>query len=97
VRGIARDRGCAGLRAVLVSVQTVRHGRCRFVAANGRLLPLRSCARPLRLRARGTRSWKLQLKAKLPRGRYRVQVRAVDRRGNLEALRSRNVVRLRVR
>jgi hypothetical protein len=97
LRGIARDRGCARLRAVLVSVRTVRHGRCRFLAANGRLLPLRSCARPLRLRARGTRSWKLQLTARLPRGRYRVQVRAVDRRGNLETLKRRNTVRLRVR
>jgi hypothetical protein len=97
VRGTARDRGCAGLRAVLVSVRTVRHRRCRFLAANGRLLPLRSCALPLRLRARGTRSWKLQLKARLPRGRYRVQVRAVDRRGNIEGLKKRNVVRVRVR
>jgi hypothetical protein len=51
----------------------------------------------LRLRARGTRSWKLQLKARLPRGRYRMQVRAIDRRGNLEALKKRNVIRVRVR
>jgi hypothetical protein len=96
-RGIARDRGCAGLRAVLVSVRAVRHGRCRFVGANGRLRRSRSCARPLRLRARGTRSWKLQLKARLPRGRYRMQVLAIDRRGNLETLKKRNVVRVRVR
>jgi hypothetical protein len=98
VRGIARDRGCARLRAVLVSVRRVtRDGRCRFVQANGRLGHARSCARPVRLRARGTRSWKLQLKARLPRGRYRVQVRAVDRRGNMEALVKRNVVRVRIR
>jgi hypothetical protein len=97
VRGIARDRGCARLRAVLVSVRLVRGGRCRFLQANGRLGWARSCARPLRLRARRTRSWKLQLKARLPRGRYRVQVRAVDRRGNMEALKKRNVVRVRVR
>jgi hypothetical protein len=96
-RGSAHDRGCAGLRAVLVSVRAVHRGRCRFLAANGRLGRARSCARPLRLRARGTRSWKLQLKARLPRGRYRVQVRAVDRRGNMEPLVKHNVVRVRVR
>jgi hypothetical protein len=96
-RGMARDRGCAHLRAVLVSVRVVRHGRCRFLAANGRLGRKRSCARPLRLRARGKRSWKLQLKTRLPRGRYRMQVRAIDRRGNREALKKRNTVRVRVR
>jgi hypothetical protein len=97
VRGIARDRGCARLRAVLVSVRMVRGWRCRFVQANGRLGRARSCTRPVRLRARGTRSWKLQLKARLPRGHYRVQVRAVDRRGNMEPYKRRNVVRVRVR
>jgi hypothetical protein len=96
-RGSARDRGCAGLRAVLVSVRAVHRGRCQFLAANGRLGRARSCARPLRLRARRTRSWKLQLKVHLPRGRYRLQVRAVDRRGNMEPLAKRNVVRVRVR
>jgi hypothetical protein len=96
-RGSARDRGCARLRAVLVSVRVVRHGRCRFLAANGRLSRTRSCARPVRLRARGTRSWKLQLGTHLPRGRYRLQARAVDRRGNLEPVKKSNTRRLRVR
>ena len=97
VRGIARDRGCARLRAVLLMVRSVSGGRCHFLAANGRLARARSCVRPLRLRARGTRSWKLQLKARLPRGRYRMRVRAVDRRGNLELPRRYNTVRIRVR
>jgi hypothetical protein len=96
-RGVARDRGCARLRAVLVSVRSVHSGRCRFLGANGRLGGARSCARPVRLSARGTRSWRLQLRARLPRGRYRVQVRAVDRRGNMEPLAKRNVKRVRVR
>jgi hypothetical protein len=96
-RGIARDRGCARLRAVLVMVRSVKGGRCNFLAANGRLARPRSCLRPLRLRARGTRSWKLQLKARLPRGRYRMRIRAVDRRGNLELPRRYNTVRFRVR
>jgi hypothetical protein len=87
VRGSARDRGCAGLRAVLVSVARVRGGRCRFVQANGRLTARRACSRRVQLRARGKRTWKLALRARLPRGRYRVQVQAVDRRGNRDRLR----------
>ena len=82
VHGSARDRGCAGLRAVLVSVAHVDGKRCRFVLPNGRLSRRRGCSRAVQLRARGTRSWKLQLKARLPRGRYGVKVRAVDRRGH---------------
>jgi hypothetical protein len=97
VRGIARDRGCAGLRTVLLIVRRVSRGRCHFLAANGRLARARSCARPLRLRARGKRSWKLQLRARLPRGRYRMRVRAVDRRGNYERARRSNTVHFRVR
>jgi hypothetical protein len=96
-RGIARDRGCARLRVVLLTVRSVSGGRCHFLAANGHLARARSCLRPLRLRARGTRSWKLQLKTRLPRGRYRMRVRALDRRGNLELPRRYNTVRFRVR
>jgi hypothetical protein len=82
---------------VLVTVRSVKGGRCRFLAANGRLARARSCLHPLRLRARGTRSWKLQLKTRLPRGRYRIRVRALDRRGNLELPRRLNTARFRVR
>ncbi len=96
-RGRAADRGCAGLRAVLVSVSKPRGLRCRFVGANGRLSGRRSCRRPVLLRARGTRSWRLSLRRRLPRGRYRVQVRGVDRRGNKETPGRRNVVRVNVR
>jgi hypothetical protein len=97
VRGSARDRGCAGLRAVLVSVARLQGRRCRFVQANGRLTRVRACGRPVRLTARGKRYWRLSFRARLPRGRYRVQVRAVDRRGNQEPLRRSNVIRVRVR
>jgi hypothetical protein len=48
------------------------------------------------LKARGTRAWRLSLKARLPRGRYRVQARGVDRRGNKETPGRRNVMRVRV-
>jgi hypothetical protein len=97
VRGSARDRGCAGLQGELVAVRFGTHGRCRFLAANGRLGRARSCTRPLRLRARGKRAWKLQLKAHLPRGRYSLQARALDRRGNWEPPRRRNRVRITIR
>jgi hypothetical protein len=97
VRGRASDRGCAGLAAVLVSVAKPRGLRCRFLQANGRLTPLRLCRRPVRLRATGTRSWRLSLRAHLPPGRYRVQVRAVDRRGNGQAPGRASLMRLSVR
>ena len=96
-RGRAGDRGCAGLAAVLVSVSQPRGLRCRFVQANGRLSSRRSCRRPVLLLARGRRSWRFALKVRLPRGHYRVQVRAIDRRGNKETPGRANVVRVRVR
>ena len=94
VHGSARDRGCAGLRAVLVSVARLQKGGCRFVQANGRLSHRRGCARWLELRAHGTRSWSLGLKAKLPRARYVVRARAVDRLGHRSHV---SAVRLAVR
>jgi hypothetical protein len=97
VRGRSSDRGCAHLSAVLVSISKPRAGRCRFVQANGRLSARRSCRRPLLLRARGKRAWKLSLRARLPRGRYRVLARAVDRRGNKERPAGRALARARVR
>jgi hypothetical protein len=96
VRGSSSDRGCAGLSAVLVSVVSGRNPHCRFVQANGLLTRGRTCHRSVLLRANGKRAWRLSLKARLPRGRYRVTVRAVDRRGNREAPRRQNVVPVRV-
>jgi hypothetical protein len=98
VRGRSRDRGCAKLGAVLVSIgRPVGHHRCRFLQANGRLGPAVPCRRPVLLRATGTRTWRLATKAKLPRGTYRVLVRAIDRRGNRERPSRRNHLRTRVR
>jgi hypothetical protein len=94
VRGSARDRGCAGLRAVLVSVARPQKRGCRFVQANGRLSRRRGCSRWLELRAHGTRSWSLGLKARLPRGRYVLRARAVDRFGHRSHV---TVARVRVR
>jgi hypothetical protein len=97
VRGRSGDRGCAGVSAVLVSISKPRAGRCRFVGANGRLTAPRKCRRPLLLLAHGRGTWKLALKARLPRGRYRVLARAVDRLGNKEQPAGRALVRARVR
>jgi hypothetical protein len=97
VAGRAADRGCAGLGAVLVSVSKPHGHRCRFVQPNGRLSSARGCRLPVLLRATGTHRWKLSLKARLPRGRYRVQVRAVDRNGNKETPGRGNIIRARVR
>jgi hypothetical protein len=84
VRGRSRDRGCAHLSAVLVSVAKLERGRCRFLQPNGQLRRGGTCRRPVWLRARGTTTWRLRLHARLPHGRYRVLVRAVDRNGNRE-------------
>lgn len=98
VRGRSRDHGChAKLAAVLVSVARVKGHRCRFLQANGRLGALRKCRRPVLLRAKGTRKWKLVTRAHLKRGHYRVLVRAVDRRGNRERPSRRNHLKTRVR
>jgi hypothetical protein len=82
---------------VLVSVVRGRDPHCRYVGANGRLTRARSCRRFVLLRARGKRSWKLSFRVRLPRGQYRVQVRAVDRRGNRERPTRRNVAVVRAR
>ena len=59
--------------------------RCRFLGRGGLSRP-RSCKRPLWLRTRGTRSWSRSVRARhaLPAGRYRIEVRSIDRAGNVE-------------
>jgi hypothetical protein len=98
VRGRSRDRGCAGLARVFVSIAREvgdRHERCRFLQANGRFSRARSCLRTSYLRARGTKRWTFTLRARVKRGRYKVWVRGVDRAGNVERKQhSRNFARL---
>ncbi|MEA2375096.1 MAG: hypothetical protein QOD53_1559 [Thermoleophilaceae bacterium] len=98
VRGHSKDHGCHGkLGAILVSVARISGHRCRFLQPNGRLGAARKCRRPILLRARGTRKWRLATRARLKSGPYRVLVRAVDRSGNRERPSRRNHIRLRVR
>ena len=82
MRGRARDRGCAGVRRVLVAVSKKRGNRCRFITRRGRYLRARSCKRPHRLRARGRLRFTLRLNVRLRRGYHVVSVRAVDNMQN---------------
>jgi hypothetical protein len=102
LRGTASDRGCRKrIARVTVTVgKRVARGRCRYLGPNGRLGKRRHCLRGApQLLARGRARWKLRVRARLPRGRYVLLVRAVDTAGNVEKARRRgaNVTRLRRR
>lgn len=85
LRGTARDRGCAGLRRVQVSIARESGSRCRFLETDGRFATrATSCARTRYLTARGTASWSFTTRRALPAGRYKIWVRATDRQGNVE-------------
>jgi hypothetical protein len=98
--GRSADRGCGGtVRRVYVSLARVRGHSCWFAGAGGRLArQARSCRRPVLLAARGTGRWRFALTARrLPRGAYRLQVRAVDAAGNKERPRKAASAVLRIR
>ena len=100
MRGHSHDRGCAGLRRVYVSIARVRGTSCRFLTTHGRLTRGRRCRRPVLLRVHGTRSWHATLRVRrhgLPAGRYRLVVRATDRKRNKERPRRGNSMHFRVR
>jgi hypothetical protein len=97
ITGRARDRGCAGVARVRISISRRLGGRrCRFVVASGRLGSVRSCRRPVYVAARGTERWVLTRRLRLGPGRYVVRVHAVDARGNAEGPRraNRRIVRV---
>ena len=105
-RGRATDRGCGSgasarkgkVKRVYVSLARVGSRGCRFVGRRGRLESRwRSCRRATLLPARGTTSWRFAQKVRLPRGRYRLQVRSTDAAGNKErpAPRARRLLTLR--
>jgi hypothetical protein len=81
--GTAKDRGCAGLSRVRLSIARVQGKRCRFVdrAKTGHMTRVRSCTRnrPY-LRPSGTASFRITLQ-KLKKGTYRVSSNATDRAG----------------
>ena len=102
ITGTASDRGCPKRKGRVAKV-TVAVGRavgrdCRFLRADGRFGPTRSCLRTSYLPARGTTSWSLRLRGRLPRGSYKLFSRGVDVTGNVERKdRKRNFRALRVR
>ena len=101
LRGTASDEGC-GARTAPVRVRVavlLRTGRlCRSVAASGRVGPRRPCTRMRYRTVRGRGAWSATVRGPLPRGRYLVWLRAVDRAGNVERKNARrNLLRLRIR
>jgi hypothetical protein len=109
--GKSHDKGCKGANGVvvagrigrvLVSVARVRgktkHQTCAFLTSKRTLAPFRSCRKPVLLRAHGRSKWSITLTPKgLPRGNYRVVVRAVDASKNKERPGGPNIARFRVR
>jgi hypothetical protein len=87
VSGRVTDAACGAagrVRSVRVAVARQVGRRCAFLRRGGRLGAPRRCrvaGAPL-LRPRGTASFRMARKARLPRGRYRVWVRAADAAGN---------------
>jgi hypothetical protein len=96
--GTSRDKGCKGangltaagkVRHVYVSVAKIRgktrRQTCAFLTGGGTLTGFRSCRKPVLLTAKGGANWSITLKPKgLPKGPYRVVVRAVDTSKNKE-------------
>src|SRR4051812_18236426 len=110
--GTSRDRGCKGangvtsagkVRHVYVSVARVRgksrHQTCAFLTSRGTLTSFRRCTKPVLLTAKGATHWSITLKPHtLPRGSYRVVVRALDAAKNKERPGSgHNIVAFRLR
>jgi hypothetical protein len=109
--GKSHDKGCKGANGivvpgkigrVLVSVARIRgkknHQTCAFLTPKRTLTGFRNCRRPVLLRAHGTTKWSITLRPKgLPRGNYRVVVRAVDASKNKERPGGPNIARFRVR
>jgi hypothetical protein len=101
LHGRASDAGCVAQIAVAGKVARVEVAisrkagkKCRFVAANGKLGKARGCSKPVFLKAKGTTTWSLSLKRKLPRGSYTVLVRARDAAGNLQGKAAKRTVRI---
>ena len=67
------------------------------MTARGKLTHRRKCRKLVRIKARGTRKWSLSLKHHMPRGRYRITVSGLDKKGNSERQRSGNTASVRVR
>jgi len=101
LRGHASDDGCTATISVAGEVARVEVAisrkagkKCRFVASSGKLGSPRKCSKPVFLKAKGTTTWSLSLKRKLPHAKYTILVRARDAAGNLQATAAKRTVRL---
>jgi hypothetical protein len=100
LRGTASDRGCGAtgrgtIRRVSVAIARRAGHRCRFLSARGGLGRPVPCSRPAYLTARGTSTWRIAFRHRLPRGAYVAYVRATDAGGNVQ--RTPRTLRFRVR
>ena len=98
LHGTARDRGCAGLAKVSLSIALHKRHRCRFLKKNGRLGKARKCKSVQWIPAKGTKKWRLRTTRRLPKGTYTIQTRATDKLANKEKKRTKtNFKRLQLR
>ena len=104
LKGTAKDRGCrkggkGKVVRVTVSIAKATGKKCRYLQANGKLATKKtSCLRTKYVPAKGTSKWSFTAKRRLPKGKYKVWVRAVDAEGNVERKRfRRNGARIRLR
>lgn len=82
-RGTASDD--KGVSRVDLAIVRRSGSTCKQLTAKGRFIALATCSAPTSfLRARGTRSWSLKVKA-LPKGSYTVFARATDSAGQKQA------------
>ncbi len=91
--GTATDRGCDGRVTrvqVAVAKRVAKRTKCEFLGKRHRFGHTTSCARHLWLNARGTTKWKLKVPG-LPRGYYKVWVRALDAKKHVEHVSRQNV------
>jgi hypothetical protein len=83
LRGTTKARkGCGRIVRAEVSIaRKASGGRCRHMAASGRLSKATRCGRLRYLRARGTARWRFTARRALPRGTYVLRVRSIDADG----------------
>jgi len=83
--GSATGCASAAVKTVIVRLYKPVAGRCRFAridATLGRAMP---CASAVGLAARGTSRWSLKLSRRLPKGTYKLDLRAIDAAGHERA------------
>jgi hypothetical protein len=92
---LAQDEVRASSPTVSSLLLCAREKQKRRRRASGRLTAARKCSRRVFCTRRGTAAWTLRLKRKLPRGRYTIAVRAVDKAGNRQAKLTTRTLRVR--